>query len=353
MARNRFSTFAWGVFAYGVLVILWGYFLRISRSGDGCGTDWPLCHGALVPQTPAFPTLVEYVHRFSSGIVLLLVAAMVVWAFRAYPRGHVVRLAAAVTLLLTVTESLFGAFLVVFGLVADDASLARVLIRPFHVTNTFLLLGALALTPWWASRPPVTRLRLPQGDTLPVLGGAFLLLLLGWTGSWTGLANAAFPAESLQGGLTQYLHPEHFLVHLRVTHPVVAVAGIVALAWLGLRFRSRGGILAPLGLALTIAAGLQALVGPLAVLLREAISTRLLHLLLADAAWVLLLFSAAVLAGEGTRTIVTGPGGGSSDSGGEGAGTGGAGGGTGGERVGPGGGPDAGQPGRAPRITAG
>jgi heme A synthase len=228
--RNRqFSLFAWGVFGYSLLAILWGYFLRISESGDGCGTDWPLCHGAVVPATPHFSTFVEFTHRLSSGLVLLLVLAMAVWAFRAFPRGAAVRKAAGASLLFTVSESLFGAVLVVFGWVATDVSTGRILIRPVHVTNTFLLMAALVLTAWWASRGTSRVPSLRSDRVRLLLPGMLGTLALAWTGAWTGLATTAFPAQTLQEGVGQYLDPEHLLVSLRMLHPLLAVAVVAIL----------------------------------------------------------------------------------------------------------------------------
>ena len=292
-ARTRFTPFAWGVFIYSMLVILWGYFLRISESGDGCGTDWPLCHGAMVPAGHTFPTWVEFVHRATSGVVLLLVIAMAIWAFRAFPRGHAVRIGAALALLFTITESLFGAMLVVFGWVAADISTARILLRPFHVTNTFLLMGALALTPFWATRGIR---RVPRRDApatrmlwLPLLGS----LALGWTGSWTGLAATAFPAGSLADGVGQYVTGEHLLIYLRVLHPVLAVGVVLIL----LRWSRNARLAHPTPLVRRMAGAVaalavaQLLLGPITVLLLNPVGTTLLHLLLADLIWVGLLLT--------------------------------------------------------------
>jgi heme A synthase len=290
-----FVRFAWIVAGYTLLAIVWGYFLRTSGSGDGCGTDWPLCHGAAVPAAPAFPTIVEYTHRLSSGLVLLLVAALAVWAFRAWPRRHPVRFAAGMALALTITESLFGALLVVFGLVADDASLARVVVRPFHVTNTLLLMAAVVLTPWWATRTHPTRVVMSR-EVRQLLAGAAAIALLAWTGSWTGLANAAFPAASVRHGLAQYLDAEHFLIYLRLAHPVLAVPAVAFLAWTGVRLRRRlTGTGAALALGLTATAAAQLILGPLAVLLRDALWPRLLHLVVVDATWILLVLLGSTL----------------------------------------------------------
>lgn len=299
-----FPRFAWGVFGYSLLVILWGYFLRISESGDGCGTDWPLCHGAVVPSAAAFPTWVEFIHRISSGVVLLLVIAMFIWALRAYPRRHAVRMGAGLALFFTITESLFGAMLVVFGWVATDISTARILLRPFHVTNTFLLLGALALTPFWATLKirHFPRLRGLAGRRLflPVLG----TLALAWTGSWTGLAATAFPAETLAEGMGQYMTGEHILIYLRMSHPVLALLVVAVILRAMARIRGEASslpLLRRLAVGAGVLAGVQLLVGPLTVLLMMPIWARLFHLLLADLLWVTLLLSWAALAQSRAR----------------------------------------------------
>jgi len=304
---RRFRNFAWFVLGYSLLVILWGYFLRISESGDGCGTDWPLCHGAVVPSAAAFPTWVEFIHRVSSGLVLVLVVVMAGWAFRRLAPGHAVRKAAGASLLLTVSESLFGALLVVFGLVATDISTARILVRPFHVTNTFLLMAALALTAWWAHRGVTRTPTLRQPGTRPLVLAGFGLLALAWTGSWTGLAGTAFPAGSVAEGFGQYLDPQHLLIYLRLSHPVVAVLATVLFARLALGRlvpdprasamtdssmpgSSASPIEKSLAISVAILAGVQLLLGPATILLLHPTGLRLAHLLIADLLWIALLF---------------------------------------------------------------
>src|SRR4030095_2800503 len=89
MALNRFAKFVWFVVGYNVLVILWGAFVRASSSGAGCGAHWPLCNGEVIPLNPSTARVIEFTHRGMSGISLLLVLGLLIWAFRAYPRGLV------------------------------------------------------------------------------------------------------------------------------------------------------------------------------------------------------------------------------------------------------------------------
>ena len=298
MWEKRFPVFAWGVLSYSLMVIVWGYFLRISESGDGCGRDWPLCDGAVVPASAQFPTWVEYTHRVSSGIVLALVLLMAVWAIRSYRKGHPVRRAAAASLFFTFTESLFGALLVVFGWVAGDISTGRILIRPFHVTNTFLLMAALGLTAWWATRQVDRVVVLRRTEGRRVLPAVLVLIVLAATGSWTGLAGTAFPVESLGQGFGHYLDPQHLLIYLRTVHPVVAALAVVILARVAASTWRRQ--VTPTERRLTAAivslAGCQLVLGPLTIVLLHPTALRLLHLLLADLLWLSLVFlwSAAV-----------------------------------------------------------
>src|SRR5215208_4198498 len=119
---KRFAAYAWVVTALTLVVILWGAYVRASRSGDGCGAHWPLCNGSVVPDATHAKTLVEFAHRATSGVAFLLVVVLCVWAFRAFGRGHAVRAAAAASCLFIVTESLIGAGLVLLRLVGDNTS---------------------------------------------------------------------------------------------------------------------------------------------------------------------------------------------------------------------------------------
>src|SRR6202451_4408627 len=85
---RRFSLFAWGLLWYNLMVVRWGALVRATGSGAGCGDRWPLCNGVVVPRAPRIETIIEFTHRATSGLALVMVAALCVWAFRLFPRGH-------------------------------------------------------------------------------------------------------------------------------------------------------------------------------------------------------------------------------------------------------------------------
>jgi heme A synthase len=297
---SRFARYTWTVLVVNIGIILWGAYVRASGSGAGCGSHWPLCNGQVIPRAPTIETIVELSHRVTSGIGLLMVVGLFVWARRGYERGHRVRIGAALSLFFMVTEALVGAGLVLFSLVADNASIARALFMSVHLANTFLLLAALTLTAWWSSGGPPIYLR-GQGTVLWLLLLACLVtILLGVSGAVTALGDTLFPSRSLTEGLKEdFSSTAHFLIRLRIFHPAIAIGvGLFLLVVGGVTrtFRRSPATerFARLLFGLFV---LQLAVGALNVVLLAPIFMQIIHLLLADAVWItLVLLTVAALA---------------------------------------------------------
>ncbi|MEN9577905.1 MAG: hypothetical protein RJA70_914, partial [Pseudomonadota bacterium] len=135
---QAFAKFAWGLLAYMLFVILFGAWVRISGSGDGCGDHWPSCHGDLVPVEASTKTWIEYGHRVSSGVLGPLVIGLCVWAWVGAGKRSEVRWFAGLTLWFTLVEAGIGALLVRGRLVADDDSVARAVVVAWHLSNTLM-----------------------------------------------------------------------------------------------------------------------------------------------------------------------------------------------------------------------
>lgn len=301
MRRTRFSTYTWVVLGYNILVILWGAFVRATGSGAGCGSHWPTCNGVVVPRQPQVETIIEFTHRLTSGLAFILVLVLFVWAFRTHLKGHPVRLGAALSMFFIVTEALVGAGLVLFGWVAEDQSAGRVVSISVHLVNTFLLLAALTLTAWWASGGERVVLR-GQGLSIWLFALGFLgMLVLGVSGAITALGDTLFPSSSLAEGIAQDFSPTaHFLVRLRVWHPLIAILNglyIVFLSGLIYLFRATPHIQR---LALTLIALFvtQLVAGMINLGLLAPVWMQLVHLLLADLVWIALVLLAAANFGE-------------------------------------------------------
>jgi heme a synthase len=295
---SRLTRFAVLTLGCNLLVILWGAVVRATGSGAGCGSHWPLCNGVVVPQAPSVATLVELTHRITSGMALVMVIVLTVACWRVLPRGHAARWAAMAALVLIVVEALIGAGLVLFKLVGSNASAGRAAYMGMHLAVTFFLLGSLALTAWWADEAPRLRGDRRVAGLLAVAGGG--LLLVAASGAVAALGDTLFPASSLVAGVRQDLSPaSHFLLRLRVLHPLLAVAVAAYLLFLPQLVRAPrlGRTPRKLGTAVSLLALVQLAVGAANLGLLAPVALQLLHLLLADLLWIsVVLFGAAALA---------------------------------------------------------
>lgn len=293
--QRRFRLYAWGVLAYTVLVILWGGFVRATGSGAGCGSHWPLCNGDVVPRAAATATLIEFTHRITSGLALLAVVGLLVWAFRAWPKGSPVRTGAVWSMVFMVTEALVGAGLVLFEMVAYNVSVARGYWMAAHLVNTFFLLGALTLTAWWASGGGAVRLR-GQGACAIAAGAAIVAtLVLGASGAVTALGDTL----AIGGGIDPAEEPiVAALVGMRVYHPLLAVVVFAVVAGCVAFVRARGAspTAQALGLGVVGLFALQLGIGLVNVALMAPVWLQIVHLLVTDLIWMgLVLFAAAAL----------------------------------------------------------
>ena len=304
--NKSYARFAWGVLGYTILVILWGAFVRASFSGDGCGQHWPTCQGTLIPVPESSKTLVEFTHRLSSGVAFLLVLGMWLWALRIYPKGHRVRFGAGLAMAFMVVETLAGAALVLFQWVAEDISLGRAIAMPVHLLLTLLLLAALTMHAHWASGGPPVRVRGqgPVGFALLLMLGAYGLLAA--SGAVTALGDTLFKAPSLLEGIRQDFSPTaHFLVRLRVFHPLIALStGVYLLLVAGLvsLLRPHPNVRRFASLVVGLFA-LQLGVGVVNLLLLAPVWMQLVHLLIADLIWILMILLVLAAFSEGVPRV--------------------------------------------------
>jgi heme A synthase len=272
------ARFAWAVLAYNLAVILWGAYVRASGSGAGCGSHWPLCNGVVMQPSPSAATLVEYSHRLTSGLALLSVVTLAGWTWRTTKPGDPARVVAAASVFFMLTEAALGAGLVLFRLVADNATLARALFMAAHLLNTFILLKALTLTAWWLSGGTRTSLSIRPRTAAVCIVLGLGVLLTGASGAVAALGDTLYPSGS---------STSHFLIRLRVWHPAIAVTVGALLLLAGPRLPEAGDELGlRIGRALVLAVGAQLLAGLANILLLAPVWMQMVHLLLADLVWI-------------------------------------------------------------------
>jgi len=296
MTTTKFAAFSWGVLGFNILIILWGAYVRVTGSGAGCGSHWPLCNGVIIPNSPGIETTIEFIHRIMSGFGLIFVFSMLLWSLKLFPKSHPVRRGAWLASFFIIMEAFVGALLVLFKLVAKDDSVARAVFIAIHLVNTFLLLASLALVSWWASGMADLGPIKKEFKTWVFLIAFLSVILIGMSGAITALGDTLFPVQSISEGLQQDLaNTAHFLIRLRVWHPILAILSGIFIVSL-VRVEGLGnsdGILNRLSWILGALFIAQLSIGVLNLFLLAPAYMQLIHLFLADMVWIFLVLYAA------------------------------------------------------------
>tara|TARA_B110001454_G_scaffold219203_1_gene252104 strand:+ start:15098 stop:16045 length:948 start_codon:yes stop_codon:yes gene_type:complete len=291
----RLRRWAYFLLIYTILVILWGAWVRISHSGDGCGDTWPLCNGKLVPEAARGKTWVEYGHRFTSGLYGLVVIGIFLWVRKLSKRLSGLESAyrwMTWTLVFMISEAALGAKLVLFGLVNTDQSIWRLVVMSLHQVNSFMLVAFTVrfLGATYESYYKETyRNQAPQLTPDFFSKSSFLIcfLVIAVTGAWASLSTTLFPSTSLLDGLMKDMESSsHLVLKIRGLHPLFALLiggslsfGLYKMSSQLNTFLSKISMLASGLIALGIVVGLMTL------FLLSPVPLKLIHLLLAHSLW--------------------------------------------------------------------
>lgn len=163
-----------------VLVSIGGL-VRATKSGLGCGTDWPECSGRVIPLFSNYTVAIEYSHRLAAAAVTVLLAALAVTAIKDHRDHPKVMWSALGAFFLVLFQAGLGAVVVIMELDADTVVL--------HLATAMALLAllvtltvrvyALEGSPWRADAG-VAR------SSLVAAGSVYALLLVGSYLSGTG-----------------------------------------------------------------------------------------------------------------------------------------------------------------------
>lgn len=299
------AKYAWFVLFFNILVVLWGVFLRASKSGDGCGMHWLTCHGEVLPTAPQFKTVIEFTHRLMSAADGLIMLIMLAWAFLAWRKGSGANakstlIMAAVSFFFVLTEGAVGAGLVLTGNTAETLTAARPFWMAAHLINTFTLLAFLVLTARSASGLPKLRFNVEIKYLAGLVFGVTAILIVGVSGSIAALSSMIFPSGTISEGIAKdFSETSHILLRLRLLHPITAILTSVFVIFLsGWLAKERAGNkkVARWSNILSILILAQIAFGSATLLMLAPIVMQLGHLLLADLIWMsFVMFAASFL----------------------------------------------------------
>jgi len=284
-----------------VLVVLGGV-VRITGAGMGCGDDWPLCNGRLIPRFDDAKTLLEWSHR----MVALALTALVVWtaavavlerrATGGHGRGGTLRPALWALTLLALQVAL-GAITVALELPAASVIL--------HLAVAMALMAALLMTALRATddslREPATRGR---GSILGAVALAGVVILLGGLTANLG-AGPSCQGFPLCNGQVWPASGGSGLPHIHWTHRIFAYALLLHMVGIGIGLTRRK-TAERLSEVLYIAVGLtfaQVVVAAVMVLTFLPPVWRALHLAVGGALWIVLVYAAWLASGKSERLV--------------------------------------------------
>jgi len=287
ISPQLYATVALVALAALSLIVLTGAAVRLTGSGLGC-PDWPKCYGGTVPPLDTH-AVIEYGNRLLTGFVgLAVIAASLLAWFRRPFRGHLAFFGALLPLGV-IGQAILGALVVKYHL-------APGLVMSHFILSMLLLDASFALA-WCARYEPRERRR--SSDRLGVWAVRGLVPL----GQLTILAGTIATASGPHAGAHEgeLVHRFDFegtgtLEWVVQRHSAIAaVFGLAAIAvWLLLR-RPGGDSRAVRPLAAVIALlALQGSVGGLQWALELPSEIVWLHVALATATWLAMLWTVAV-----------------------------------------------------------
>ena len=208
-----------------------GGLVRATKSGLGCGTDWPHCSGKLLPALENRAVIIEFSHRVAASIVVILLAALVVSAWRL--RGD--------------SPQLLWASIAAFGTVVFQALLGAVVVKleleavsvVLHLGTAMALVGVLVYVTLSALRVhdgmgSVADAGVARRASFAAAGVLVLLMVGSYVGGTPG-AGLAFGDWPLMGGrLIPDLSSEPGALHFVHRALAVLVGAVVAVVGVGI-----------------------------------------------------------------------------------------------------------------------
>jgi cytochrome c oxidase assembly protein subunit 15 len=178
------------VTALGMLVVLvMGARVTTTGSAQGCGRDWPLCNGKLIPDF-TIAAAIEFSHRAVTGVEGVLVVALTIAALAVYGRQRPIRVLAPLMLGFLLLQAGMGALAVV--------SPQAPVVLALHFGISLIALASTALTAVYVRRPQAL-LGAPAvsgGLRAATWGYAVYLYLLVYSGAYIRHVGAAAACPS-------------------------------------------------------------------------------------------------------------------------------------------------------------
>lgn len=101
------------------LLVAIGGLVRATKSGLGCGTHWPDCAGDAIPFFGSRAVVIEFSHRLMAAVVIVLLAILVVVAWRQRDTSRKIMWTSIAAFALVMSQAVLGAIVVWLELKAE------------------------------------------------------------------------------------------------------------------------------------------------------------------------------------------------------------------------------------------
>jgi heme A synthase len=285
------------------LLIVWGGIVRVTGSGNGCGTQdqWPLCHGSLLPAWQ-LQTLIEFTHRWIASICTILVVVLTFAAWRWHRRHRRIVIATSIAAALFVVQIGLGALAVEYNLPGGVVMI--------HLANALLLFAVLiyvaVVSTTAGTVPQATSTTGVKRPAIIAVAATYLVALSGAFVVETGSGAGCNSWPVCGGG---FALPSGQSATINMTHRVIAGVAVLMLGGLMalIARRRRGNQAVRTGvMAVNLLLVLQVAAGALVVELGLPAWIRGLHIALASLLWGTVV-AVAVLTTRNAEAVSTAP----------------------------------------------
>lgn len=216
---NRYRKIAASSLGAVFLLVTIGGLVRATKSGLGCGENWPDCPGEVNRAL-----LIESSHRFVAGVVVILLAALAVTAMRSRKIAPQLLWPSIAAFVLVLFQALLGAVVVWLSLRAES-----VVLHLGTAMALFALLIYLTAASYAIDREPAAPADGPLARRALGVAGLVLTLLL--VGSYVTGRDAGYVSDDwpLMGGrVIPDLAVEAYAIHF-LHRALAGLTGIVLL----------------------------------------------------------------------------------------------------------------------------
>jgi heme a synthase len=123
------------------VVLVMGATVTNTGSEQGCGRDWPLCHGKFIPEM-ATTTAIEFSHRAVVGVESVLILGLAAGALYLYKRRREIQILSALMVAFLFAQAGLGAWAVIYpqeaGILALHFGVSLIAFASVLLTTVFL-----------------------------------------------------------------------------------------------------------------------------------------------------------------------------------------------------------------------